>query len=975
MSIIYPSNSENKTSLDCALAYAQQGWHVFPIHSVDLSDGQCTCGRPDCTGNDIAKHPVNIDGSKGATLDPELLKAWHQETQGICNWAVATGERSHLLVIDADDLAGFIQLEQQHTPLPLTPAVQTGREPDGRHYYFQYPAGSGITIGAGKEYGLPFDWRGNGGYVIVPPSLQRLGKRYAWLTPMTTPLAVAPAWLVVMIQQCKAHARGEAAGMDNGIGKGQPGTAVRSNGLMLTVSPPTPDLRNSPGVGDGSRNAQLCRLVGVHLARGDDEAEIEALALAWAQRCDPPMPESRVRDTLRRLRHKHQAAASTETHTPPSQTADESLPQTADRKPLTTPGTAENGLRSADCEAANGGVVSGGVVSSVSVDAWPTLNADALHGLTGEMVKAIAPETEADPAGILLTLLVGFGNAIGRSPHFKVGVDRHGTNLFTLLVGDTAARKGMAWGIAKSVLERADPDWTKHCLTSGLGSGEGLVERVQDAVFQSEGDNIVVQQASAQDKRLLAVEEEYAAPLRRMKREDSTLSPLIRCAWDGKTLEVLNRKKNWLRASEAHVSIIGMITPDELAHVLKNSAEAVNGFSNRYLFCMVRRQQLLPHGGKADVLVPFADPLGKVLTKAKGVGEMKRTPEADVLWADQYAGLSTSKPGSYGKAVERACPQVMRLAMIYALLDGTTVIAVAHLRAALAVWSYCDASASYIFNRTLSASSTDDSLAVQLLKIIQTQPGIGLTGLHEATGKKHSAAARDTALAWLLANGLAHPEPCPLPQGGPPAQCWFPGPGSNPPHTAARNPQTVSGELEPPAEYGVRAAECGEQMPAVGHDPQTDVPALCSEPATECGVRSAEPLSLPELFTQVRACGGRLVWSDAAVVCEGTEPVPDAITQAVAHHQAELTLLVEKPRQQQEAKAATIFDPEAFTQAVYVKGGKVEKDEAGRCTLQLPQPDAELEAAFAAQYEAICAEYMTDTEFLAALDSARIVDD
>ena len=63
-------------------------------------------------------------------------------------------------------------------------------------------------------------------------------------------------------------------------------------------------------------------------------------------------------------------------------------------------------------------------------DPWPVLGAAAYHGLAGEVVSTIAPQTEADPVALLLQFLVYFGNAIGRGPYFQVGKDRHFTNLF-----------------------------------------------------------------------------------------------------------------------------------------------------------------------------------------------------------------------------------------------------------------------------------------------------------------------------------------------------------------------------------------------------------------------------------------------------------------------------------------------------------------------------------------------------------------
>jgi hypothetical protein len=57
---------------------------------------------------------------------------------------------------------------------------------------------------------------------------------------------------------------------------------------------------------------------------------------------------------------------------------------------------------------------------------WPTLAKEARYGLAGEMLAAIEPHTEADPVAVLINTLIAFGNAAGRSPHIKVGADRHG---------------------------------------------------------------------------------------------------------------------------------------------------------------------------------------------------------------------------------------------------------------------------------------------------------------------------------------------------------------------------------------------------------------------------------------------------------------------------------------------------------------------------------------------------------------------
>ena len=75
------------------------------------------------------------------------------------------------------------------------------------------------------------------------------------------------------------------------------------------------------------------------------------------------------------------------------------------------------------------------------------LGVEAYHGLAGEVVSTISPQTEADPVALLVQFLVYFGNVVGRGPFCLVGKDRHFTNLYALLVGDTAkARKGLSAG-------------------------------------------------------------------------------------------------------------------------------------------------------------------------------------------------------------------------------------------------------------------------------------------------------------------------------------------------------------------------------------------------------------------------------------------------------------------------------------------------------------------------------------------------
>jgi hypothetical protein len=70
---------------------------------------------------------------------------------------------------------------------------------------------------------------------------------------------------------------------------------------------------------------------------------------------------------------------------------------------------------------------------------WPEpLAAEAFHGPAGEIVRAIEPFTEADPAALLISFLAAYGNAVGRGPHVMLGGAEHAPNLFALVVGETS---------------------------------------------------------------------------------------------------------------------------------------------------------------------------------------------------------------------------------------------------------------------------------------------------------------------------------------------------------------------------------------------------------------------------------------------------------------------------------------------------------------------------------------------------------
>jgi hypothetical protein len=174
------------------------------------------------------------------------------------------------------------------------------------------------------------------------------------------------------------------------------------------------------------------------------------------------------------------------------------------------------------------------------------------------VVRAVAPQTEADPVAILTQFLVAYGNLVGRTAHRMVGATAHHTNEFLLLVGPSSkGRKGSSWDFIENLLLPADPDWAATRIQSGMSSGEGLIWHVRDGM--SIPGRSAEPDPGVEDKRLLVMEPEFALVLRVLAREGNTLSAVVRSAWDGKPLQTMS-KNSPTRATNHHVSVIGHIS-------------------------------------------------------------------------------------------------------------------------------------------------------------------------------------------------------------------------------------------------------------------------------------------------------------------------------------------------------------------------------------------------------------------------------
>lgn len=262
--------------LTAALWYAQKkGWAVIPLHSI--KNGACTCGKRNC--DNPGKHPrfdKNLipNGLKSATTDPERIREWWNRWPD-ANIGIVTGAKSGFVALDIDPPEGeesMTDLEQQHGAIPDTVENITGS--GGRHILFRCPDWY-VPNSVGKNGGIApgLDIRGDGGYIIVPPSVHSSGNRYEWEAlhhPTETELAEIPRWLADKIRTKVTRKSKE--------------TKAKITGRIWEK------FLQGGSIPDGSRDDTLFSIGATMRTYGADHADILATLTAInAERCQPPL--------------------------------------------------------------------------------------------------------------------------------------------------------------------------------------------------------------------------------------------------------------------------------------------------------------------------------------------------------------------------------------------------------------------------------------------------------------------------------------------------------------------------------------------------------------------------------------------------------------------------------------------------------------------------------------------------------------
>jgi Bifunctional DNA primase/polymerase, N-terminal len=198
--------------LETARAYAEAGWPVFPIHPI--RDGKCGCGKA-C--GQPGKHPAS-GGWQNTIASAKAVDGLWAERHGPRGIGLACGARAGVWALDVDPRhGGDVSIANLASGLGLPKTVTSHTGSGGYHLLFRWADGAEVYNSAGKV-GPGLDVRGEGGYIVLPPSPHVSGRRYEWVHPPgAQDLAPAPDWLLELARKKPAGAKFESEGEDEAL--------------------------------------------------------------------------------------------------------------------------------------------------------------------------------------------------------------------------------------------------------------------------------------------------------------------------------------------------------------------------------------------------------------------------------------------------------------------------------------------------------------------------------------------------------------------------------------------------------------------------------------------------------------------------------------------------------------------------------------------------------------------------------------
>jgi hypothetical protein len=339
---------------------------------------------------------------------------------------------------------------------------------------------------------------------------------------------------------------------------------------------------------------------------------------------------------------------------------------------------------------------------------------DALHGVAGDFAQRICGKNERALPAVLLQLLACAGPAVGPSVFHKQAYSRLGANIFVVTVTQSGCFRASDWFAPTRCLFGA-----AHGVSATNFFKSKPVESIQSIGRADDAGSI-------EPCVLAGAFDLIWAQIARPKVAQS-----FRLVWD----EVLG------------ISLVGHLTASDI--LASRMSASMLETASRINWCRVGGDiNGLPQVMPTDDWERISKIIEARAKQARTHGEIKLRPDAQRQWGAIYSSLISTHSAVARIVTSRADAHVLRLALIYALLDGADGIELPHLKAAIAIWDYCRTSAESLF-----ACGTESLLATRLLDVLRHRPR-SKTELHAVLHNHTPAHRLDTELEELIARGL-----------------------------------------------------------------------------------------------------------------------------------------------------------------------------------------------------------------------------
>jgi len=559
------------------------------------------------------------------------VRAWWTQWPA-ANIGMACGPVSGFVVLDIDNEEGLQALHQRGVSLPETLTVRTGR---GWHYYFQDPGVKTKNFARGKrEFPIPYvDFRGHGGYVIVPLSRHANGQMYR--VEKKRPAVALPDWLLTLVRDPDPV---------------QHETAERPahNGNRLSLAEKIFEKAVAQS-SEGTRNEMglwlACQLRDNGLTETEADSYLRRYATAVRDHGSHPYLESEARESL-------QSAYSRPA-----------------REGWTSPGSQTTGAASTEA-----------VEESGLVDALGAFPEEAWRGPFKVYRDAMQGTSEAPDTAHFSSLWALAAACLRRRVNFYYAYP-HFANVYLVNFGNTGDSKTSA---GRQGLRLLPDEGVK--LLRGVGSAEALGDWMQQP---EEGPAV---------SHLLFIEE-LATLLTRGGWEGSTLLSFLTETFDAPQKYEIPFRKNPVLVQEPTPTLIAGTTIEWLWKGLRE-IDVHGGFGNRIFYMTGTPKPPIPLPAKPnpDALADVRVHLHRLTNLSPR--ELFFTPDAQALWNDFYrAWKSTTWPELTTAAIKRVPAYIVKLSMIYACFEGTSLITADQLSAAIKVGHYGAKCADQLMNR------------------------------------------------------------------------------------------------------------------------------------------------------------------------------------------------------------------------------------------------------------------------------------